>query len=59
MFNQDSTFTKIAIVSHPQIPEAAIEVEEIVSLLDEFGVKPSHGVLGDSAFQKRIQSLFY
>ena len=56
MAEQDNTFKKIAIVSHPQIPEAARAVKKILSLIDEFGVKASHSQLGDIAFHERIQS---
>lgn len=56
MPNQVNAFTKIAIISHPQIPDAMREVKEILSSLDKYGVKCSHGQLGDPAFHERIQS---
>jgi len=56
MADQDNTFKKIAIVSHPQIPKAARAVKEIISLFDEYGVEVSHSQLGDLAFHGRIQS---
>ena len=56
MAEQDNTFKKIAIVSHPQIPKAARAVKEIISLFDEYGVEVSHSQLGDLAFHGRIQS---
>ena len=56
MPKQDTTFTKIAIVSHPEIPEAAREVKELLSMLDEYGVKASHSQLGDIAFHERVQA---
>jgi len=56
MAEQDNSFNKIAIVSHPQIPEAATEVKKILSLFDEYGIQVSHSQLGDIAFHERIQS---
>ena len=56
MAEQDNSFNKIAIVSHPQIPEAATEVKKILSLFDEYGLQVSHSQLGDIAFHERIQS---
>ena len=56
MSNQLASSSKIAIVSHPQIPEAAKEAEEILSFLTKYDVKAFHGVLGDATFQERIQS---
>jgi NAD+ kinase len=54
MLKQDTAFTRIAIISHPQIPEAERVVKEIISMLDNYGVKASHGQLGDPAFHETI-----
>jgi NAD+ kinase len=56
MPNQSNAFNKIAIISHPQIPDAAREVKEILATLDKYEVKVSYGQLGDPAFHERIQS---
>jgi NAD+ kinase len=56
MSNQLASFSKIAIVSHPQIPDAAIEAEKILSFLAKYDVKTYHSALGDPEFHKCIQS---
>jgi len=56
MTEQDISFNKIALISHPQIPQAMKEVKNILSMLDEYGREVAHSQLGDIAFQESIQT---
>jgi NAD+ kinase len=55
MIEQDFSFSKIALISHPQIPQAVTEVNAILSKFNEYDIGISHSHLGDKAFQESIQ----
>ena len=46
----------IAIVAHPQVPEASKEAVQICNFLNERGLQADHGLLYDEKLRRRVKS---
>ena len=55
MSDQTLTFHRVAIATHPQLPEAFKEAEEIVIFLEERGIQTIHGSLYDEALRYQVK----
>jgi NAD+ kinase len=47
---------RIAILSHPRLPEAMKEMEEIGAFLDDKGIQSRHGFVNDEDFHRRVKA---
>ncbi len=47
---------RIAVLAHPQVPEAANEAERIANSLKEQGLIVKHGLLYDESLRKLVQA---
>lgn len=47
---------KVAILTHPKLPEAIAEAEQIISYLKEHGVQARSGFLTDEDFHRRVKA---
>jgi NAD+ kinase len=52
----DTTFQRIVVAAHPQVPEANEEAEQVASFLQEHGTDAFPGNLYDKALRKRVKS---
>jgi NAD+ kinase len=56
MTKSATTFQRIAVAAHPQVPEASQEAEQVASFLQEQGVVAVHGTLYDEVIHNQVRS---
>jgi NAD+ kinase len=54
MDNVNSPFEQIVIATHPQLPEAAKEADNIAVFINEHGIPTDHGSLYDDQLRRRV-----
>jgi len=56
MTEKAATIQRIAILAHPQIPEAVPEAATIAAFLQEYGLHVSHGLLNDQIIRRQVET---